>query len=606
MDASNTAVSGVTTRLHSPLHLVTAVVVLVLAALLVYAPSLRGGFVWDDDLYITQNPLVQSADGLRRIWLTTESRDYYPLTLTAFWLQWRLWGEQTFGYHAVNLGLHVINGLLLWLLLSRQRIRGAYLAAFLFVVHPVNVPSVAWICELKSVLAMTFALACLLFYWERERSGRFHWYALAIVAFLLALLSKTAVVMLPVVLLAHAWWRRGRIQSDDVRRTAPFFALSIALGLVTVWFQHHRALEGASVLGSGFVERCSAAGWAVWFYLWKALFPVRLSMIYEPWNLNAALRLGILPLGLLAAGAWLLWRAHTRWSRAVLFGVGAYIVMLLPVLGFVDQGFFAYSLVADHWQYVALPALCALVGTGCATFAASNSQRRARGVLAGTALLVVLLGWQARTRSAVFASDESLWRDTATQSPGAWIAHLNLANDLSRRGEDQLAARHYLRALEINPQSADAHFNLAVVLARHGKTKEAAAHLATACQISPRDVTWFEKLGSLLAKLNQFEQAAVFFAEAVRLNPTNSAAHYNLGIALEQSGKWEEAHTQLAEALRLTPTDGDVHYAFSRNLIQLGQMTEAVEHYREGLRYAPRSPQAGQTLTNLLAAGQRP
>jgi Flp pilus assembly protein TadD len=577
---------------------------LVLIAFLIYMPSLRGGFVWDDDLYITKNPLVQSADGLRRIWCTTESKDYYPVTLSLFWLQWRLWGGQTFGFHVVNLALHVVNSLLLWLLLGRQQIRGGWLAALLFVVHPVNVPSVAWVTEMKNVLAMTFALACLLFYLEHERTGQFRWYALAILAFLLALLSKSAVVMVPCVMLGYARWRHGRINRRDLRQTAPFFVLSIALGLVTVWFQRHRVLEGATVMSGGFVERCGAGGWAIWFYLCKAMFPMHLSMVYEPWTLNSALRLSFLPLGLLVICTWMLWRSHTRWGYAVLFGMGCYLVMLFPVLGFIDQGFYAYSLVADHWQYVALPALCALVAGGCATLAVNR--RCVACVLAGAALLVGFLGWQTRARCAVFASDETLWRDTVMKSPGAWVAHLNLANDLARRGEDEVAVSHYLRALEINPKSGGAHFNLAVVLARHGRLKEATAHLATACQIKPTDATWFDKLGSLFAEQKRFDQAAVCFAEAAHLDPNDAVAHYNLGIALGQLGKWEEAQGHLTEALRLTPTDGDVHYALARSLLRLGKLSEAVNHYREGLRYAPLSPQAGETFTNLLATGQHP
>jgi len=304
-------------------------------------------------------------------------------------------------------------------------------------------------------------------------------------------------------------------------------------------------------------------------------------------------------LGLLAAGVWLLWRTRRPWAWAVLAGLGCYGVMLAPVLGFFDQGFYAYSMVADHWQYVALPALCALVAGGCAALPANRW-------LTGVAVVVVLcLGWQARTRSAIFISDEAAWRDTVVNSPRAWVAHQNLANDLARRGEDEAAVRQYLLALDLNPRSADAQFNLAVVLERHGRTAEAAKHLGAACLLDASHAGWFDELGSLFARQDRYDQAAACFTEAVRLEPSASN-RYNLGIALAQLGQWGPARDQFTEALRLDPADADIHYALARSLLHVGRTNEAVDQYRAGLRQGPLSPQAAETLSNLLAAGQRP
>ena len=602
-DPAVNATSAGATASRNQWRTVLGAVILVALTVLLYRPALSGGFVWDDDTYIAQNSIIQSTDGLQRIWGTTESRDFYPVTLSLFWLEWHCWGTQTTGYHIVNLTLHLLNALLLWQVLQRLRVPGAWLAALLFAIHPLNVPSVAWLCELKNVLALFFALLTWQLYRKFDSGEGVGWYAAALLSFLLALLSKSAVAPWPLVMLACLGWQKGRLEWRDIRRMAPFVALSLGLGLVTIWFQHHRALEGATVLRSGFLTRLAGAGWAVWFYLFKALWPVQLSLLYEPWTLDPAARLGFLPLGLLAAGGWWLIRERRAWTRAVLLGFGCYVVLLLPVLGFIDQGFYAYALVADHWQYFALPALCALAGAAIATMAI-NPRLRPAAVLV-TVAVGVGLSFQTRVRSRIFVSDEAAWRDTVEKSPRAWVARLNLANDLARRGQDALAVHHYFQALEINPRSAETHFNLAVVLARHGRTQAAIRHLATACQIRPT-ASWFQKLGTFFAERGEFDRAAAVLSEAIQLNSALAPAHYDLGLVLARLGRWEAAQVQYTAALQLTPNDGDTHYALTRTLLQLGQTNAAVAHYRAGLQFAPNSLQAGATLTNLLTAGCQP
>src|ERR1019366_9406782 len=151
---------------------------------------------------------VKASDGLFRIWFTTAPPDYYPLTWTMWWLEWRLWGDNPTGYHVVNVLLHAANAILVWMILQRLKIPGAWLAALVFAIHPVNVATVAWISEQKNTLSMFF--------------------------YALALLGKTAVAMLPVILLGCVWWKRGKVQWKDVVRSLPFFVLSLFLGLVTI------------------------------------------------------------------------------------------------------------------------------------------------------------------------------------------------------------------------------------------------------------------------------------------------------------------------------------------------------------------------------------
>ena len=260
---------------------------LVILACLCYWPSLGGGFLWDDNALIADDPLIQSFSGLRGIWFSTIPYDYFPLTYTSFWLEWPFWGADPLGYRVINLLLHILSALLFWRLLGRLRVPGAWMGALLFAVHPVNVASVAWIAERKNTLSMVFYLASVLCWVESEGDrNRARWYAGALGFFVLAALSKSSVVMLPCVLLLLVWWKRGRIAWIDLWRTVPFFGVSLVTGLTTVWFQLHRSMAQADLQRTAepMWQRVLIAGHSLWFYLGKAVAPVRLSMIYPRWE----------------------------------------------------------------------------------------------------------------------------------------------------------------------------------------------------------------------------------------------------------------------------------------------------------------------------------
>src|SRR5262249_15286452 len=134
----------------------------------VYLPALHGGFIWDDEMLVSDNPLIKAPDGLSRIWFSTEPADYWPMTNSSFWGERHLWGTNTAGYHATNLILHIVESLLIWKILSKLSIPGGFIAALLFAVHPVNVESVAWISQRKNTLSLLFFLLSLLSFLNAE------------------------------------------------------------------------------------------------------------------------------------------------------------------------------------------------------------------------------------------------------------------------------------------------------------------------------------------------------------------------------------------------------------------------------------------------------
>jgi protein O-mannosyl-transferase len=575
-------------------------ILLVVLVFVAYLPALHGGFLWDDDALITENRVIKASDGLHRLWFTKELPDYYPLTESLWWLEWRVWGDRAAGYHVLNVLLHAVNALLVWAILVRLKIPGAWLTALVFALHPVNVATVAWISEQKNTLSMLFYALSILFYLHFYEKGRWRWYVFSLVAFLLALLSKSAVVMLPFVLLGCVWWTRGRVSWKDVLRSVPFFAASLVLGLFTVWFQY-RALGTTLVRTDGYLFRLAAAGWVLWFYLYKAVLPFGLMVIYPNWPINASHWGSYVPGALLVVCFWIFWRARGTWGRPLLFGLGYFVVTLFPVWGFFDQAFYRFSLVADHWQYYSIVGVIALVvAAGEDLCRRMGDSGRYRGTAAAVVVLAII-GVATRGRAGVYAADETLWRDTVAKNPKAWVAQLNLGNAVQRAGRIEEAMHFYEQTLEIKPDYAAAHLDLGMVLIKLGRPEAAISHYERALQINPGFVEAHYDLGNALLRLRRYPEAAGQWEQVVRLDPNSSEAHYNLASALYQTGRAQEAIGQYEEALRIRPDYARAHYNLAGALWQVGQLQEAIGHYEQALRINPDYAEAHVNLGIALA-----
>ena len=606
--------------------LVPGAALIILATSVVYLPALQNGFVFDD-LGITSNPIIPASDGLRRIWFTTEAPDYYPLTWSMWWLQWRWWGADPLGYHVVNVLWHAINAVLAWAVLRRLKIPGAWFSGLIFAIHPINVATAAWISEQKNTLSMLFYLVAILLYlrFDEERGSLSsdhgsQWYGLSLAAFLLALLSKNAVVMLPVVLLGCLWWRHGRVQWRDVLRSAPFFALSLVFGLVNIWFEHDQGTGEHMARSVGFLTRLAAAGWVPWFYLYKTLLPVHLTVIYPLWDVNPARWISYAPATVLVACFALFWWKRHTWGRPPLFGFGYFVVTLFPVLGFVDQGFYRFSLVADHWQYYSIIGVIALaVATGEPLFRRPGVPQAGRGeptpvrgalVPLGSGLtsvaVVAVLGAASWMRVSVYRSEETLWSDNVAKNPAAWAAQYNLGLALWQAGKLDDAIRHYRQALRLKPDYDEAHNNLGLALAAAGRPDEAMAEYRETVRLRPGNAEAHVNLGAALVRLGQPEQAIDHFREAVRLKPGLAIAHFNLASALQKSGRTAEAAVQYAEGLRLDPNQAAAHNNLGILLVRQGRIEEAIHQFESACRLDPNYAEPHYNLGSvLLRMGRR-
>jgi protein O-mannosyl-transferase len=411
--------------------------------------------------------------------------------------------------------------------------------------------------------------------------------------------------------------------------------VSLAMSLLTIWFQLHRAVQGHTIRTVSFAFRLATAGWVPWFYLGKALLPVNLTIVYPIWRVDTSQFLSYVP-GLIVIGSLVLfWRKRTSWGRALFLGWGYFVATLFPVLGFFDQAFFRATLVADHWQYYSIIGIIALVVAGAATICRHFGETARRfGVITSAALLILLGGatWQ---RAQLYANEEALWGDNLAKNPNAWIAHDNFGNALQRRGRLLEAREHFEQAvrlrpdfpeayndlgtnfgeegryeeaiaqfeqaLRIRPVFAEAHYNLGNALINLHQPADALAHYKLALQFKPDYPDAQHNMGVALAQVGRLPEAIGWFEEFVRSNPNDAPGRHDLGLALLQAGQYPEAIQQLEQALRIDPNYAEVHYDLGIALEQSGRSAEAIEHYQQALRIRPDYPEAQGRLSRLQA-----
>lgn len=612
-------------------------------AVALYFPSLRGGLLWDDQAHLLP-PSQLTIRGLRDIWLSLGAQQqYYPVLYSAFWLEGRLWGDTTLGYHLVNVVWHVSTAVVLVLILRRLGLRGGLLAGLLFLVHPVCVESVAWMSEQKNTLAGLFASSAVLVYLGFHGSRRRGAHGLATALFALALMTKSVTAPVPGVLLCILWWRQGRLRwREDVLPTLPWFAMGAAFGLLTAWNERTHVGASGDEFGLTLVQRTFLAGRVVVFYLSKLAWPSDLLFTYPRWTIDLHDWKNVVPLPALAAvSAVCIARFRTHRGPAALLAI--YVGTLFPVLGFLNVYPFVFSYVADHFQYfAAAAAFCGLAAWWTARANRWFASRNRLGTAIPAAVLItlaVLTQRQART----YASAETLYRTTLARNPDSWMAHNNLGVILGREpaAHDE-AVSHIRAAVRLRPSGPDLRFNLGNALAKRPETAaEAEQEFREALRLAPGFADAHNNLGKLLVSLRRPDEAVNEFRAAASSKPDFAEAHANLALALSVDptragealaefgaalsldpalipallgrgalearlpGKTDEAIADYSAALRIDPAQAEAHFQLGRLLAAAGDRSGALRQYEEALRLEP-DRQAVRALIDALRRDRRP
>src|SRR6267142_2303925 len=573
---------------------------LVVTTIFAYQPVWHGGFIWDDDAYITNNELLTAPDGLRRIWFSLDSpSQYFPLVYTMFRIEHALWGLNPTGYHCVNLLLHVANALLVWRVLTRLNVPGAWLAGAIFALHPVQVESVAWITERKNVLMGFFFLLTLLawiaFVDERLRR-QWIFYCLALIFYVLALSAKATACTLPAVLFLILWLQKKPITVRRLMQIVPFVVLGIGMGLLAVWWErYHQGTNRAVFTFLSPVDRVLVASRAVWFYLSKIFWPSNLTFIYPRWNISPADLLDYIWLlaGIAAGVAICFLRRYV--GRSVEVAAAFFVATLSPVLGFIMLFTFRYTFVADHYQYLACIGPIALAGAGIVSLSDKFTQYRAV-IVSAAWLIVACLGTLTWRQAATYTDIETLWRTTLAKNPESWMAHTNIGLVLFQRGQIDDAIAHYRSALQMQPDWWDAEYNLGTALSAKGQVDEAILHCEKAVSMRPTDPDAQVSLGNAVFQKGRTDEAISHYQKAMMLHPNHFLARYSLGHVLLEKGELDSAIQVCRSALLLRPSDADCHTTLAIALEEKGAPAEAIQHYQKALELAPRSI---PTLTNL-------
>ena len=577
---------------------------------LVYRPAWNGGFLWDDDDYITNNELLTAPDGLRRIWFSLDApSQYFPLTYTTFRLEHALWGLNPTGYHWVNLLLHVGNALLVWAVLARLKIPGAWLAGAIFALHPMQAESVAWITERKNVLMGFFFLLTLLAWtaFVEERTKRpWLFYGLALVLYLLALTAKTTACTLPAALFLILWLQKKPISWKRILQIIPFLILGLAMGALAMWWErYHQGTTRTLFTFLSPIERVLVASRAVWFYLSKLLWPSNLTFIYPRWDIapNRLLDYSWLFAGAALCLAIYLLRSRSRGiGRSVEVAAAFFVVTLSPVLGFIMLYTFRYTFVADHYQYLACIGPIALVSAGLVNLADTFKHARPfiLSVAFGVVGLLATLTWR---QAAMYSDIETLWRTTLARNPGCWMAHNNLGIVLFGKGQLDDAIAHYRTTLQMEPSFWDADYNLGSALLRKGKVDEAIFYCEKAVAMMPNDPDAQVALANALLQKGRIDEAIAHYQRAVAIRPDYFLARFGLSHALFEKGELDAAIHHSRAALSIQPDNPDCHTVLAVALDEKGQSAEAIQHYEKALEISPQSVSALNNLAWLLATG---
>lgn len=523
-----------------------------------------------------------------------------------------MWDGAVLPYHLVTIFCHALLALLIWRVLGKLNVPGAWLAAAVFALHPVHVESVAWLSEIKNTLSGVFAAAAMLAYlaYDEDRHRGSYFGALALFAF--GLMTKTAVVALPAALLIVFWWKRGSLRlRRDVLPLAPFFALGLIAAILTVWVEQKFCAEHGETFNFSLLERCLVAGRLFWFYLSNIFWPANLSLIYSAWTIDSSKWWQYLfPIGAVALMivCWLA-RKRSRAPLAVLLCFGAF---LFPVLGFFNLSFFMttsegapHSAIfrADHFQYLAdIPVIAFACAVGAELW------RRGRGLtrpilFASATLVLLLLTFLTTAQSRTYRDTETSFRNVVAKNPDSTTARNNLGNVLRGRGALDEAIEQYRRAIEIDPNYQFARVNLGVTLVQKGDPASAIPLLQEALRKNPNDPKACYSLGAALAQTGWPQEAIVCYNHALQLDPEFVDAHTNVANLLLDRGDNEGAMLHYRKAVELDPQSPMTHYNLAVAFARTGQIRDAVAELHTVLRIEPDYPDARSLLNDLDPGG---
>ena len=591
---------------------------LALLVLIAYWPATAGQFVWLDGRNLRPTELSTIWAGRWQDAKHYPMPQYHPVTYTTYWIENHLVGKDTngapppFSFHLVNLLLHCGVAVMAWLILRKMKVPGAWMAAALFAVHPINAETVSWISQRASVLAGLLFLGSIysyLFFADEDRKmepdQRWSLYGLSLVLFVLAMLSKSSAWAMPVCTLLLLWQQR-RFSLRHVALLFPFLLIAISLGLAAADFERDIGKAVGPDWNWTFGERLILAGQTLLFYLGKIAVPIRLSALYPKWPINI---FSLWPLLLIVAAGVAIVR---RFGRGLIVAVGCFIACLLPAMGFVNLSSMQYSLVNDHYAYLAvLPFVALLIGAVVQlSRVVIPSRSYVQTVVTLSAVLLLAAGSVTWAHTGVFGNSVTLWQDVVAKNSDSWFARARLAaawreqadadlTDGDKDASDQdlkLALVQVQSAAALNPADAQVQLIWGGILVRQNDSSAAVDHLRQATQIDPNLVEARVELATTLLSLKQYQAAIIAMDAALALDSQSSLIHRMLGEAYDGIGDAKRAVAEDNEAIRLDPQNFKARTQLANVLARAGDIKGAMTQMIIVTQLRPNDPAVWNTL----------
>ncbi len=583
------------------------VAVLAVVICIIFSGTVRNGFIWDDDDYIYKNPLLTEPGGLAKIWKSYYSPkfnpqentpQYYPLVFTTFYLEHKLWGLYPAGYHITNVLLHIANTILLLFVLRKLGFGWliSLITAAIFGIHPTQVESVAWATERKNVLAGLFYFSAFLCFLHFQDGAKIRYYIASLLLFVCALLSKTASVMLPVVLVLAAYLKERPIRKTIIY-AIPFFALSTAAGLVTLTLEHTMVGAKGAEWSFPLFERLLIVSHSIWFYIGKILWPHPISFIYGQWNINLHSVTSYLPLAGIILAAAALWIFRKKLGRFPAFASAYFVIVAAPALGFVSFYMMRYTFVADHFIYLASWSIMLLAVVVAAKILGRLPQNP-KLVIGAFATIAILVCFAVVTADEVrkFKNVQTLWEHTIAVNPKAWLAHNNLGVIYASQGQYEKALEHYKTTIELNPDYATAYNNAGVALVLMNQPAKAIDYYKKAIELRPDYGEALYNFAVAYSKLEKNNEAIEYFKKALQFQQENMSTWYNLAICLSKTNKVSEAAEAYRKAVELDPKYPEANYNLAVSYKLLGRLDDAAAYFKKALELRPNYLEAKHRL----------
>lgn len=560
---------------------------------------------WDDADFVTQNPWLRPLrlSGLFEFWLKPYRQVYSPIFFSSYALDIAISGFAPFTFHFINILLHTICGIFVFLFIRRilhawltprapaiAILFASWTATMLFLVHPLRVESVAWISSRKDVLSGAFAAIAVWAYIEycassRQSSRARHMYAASVIAFVLAGFSKSIVIGLPIALFAIDVWIVRSSTRMALLRAIPFLIISLIVAIATAVAQP----TPEYIRSFAAWKRLMVAGYGLAFYAFKFVLPIHLSPVYgiTPERIvSHPVNYAMAAIAIVAVAV-LIYLRRTRVSSAFALS------QLLPILGFIPFVYQFHSAVSDRYTYFAAVG----VSLGVAPMLVRVTRPSYRAVVLLILVVLAVLSWR---QCRIWRDSQTLWSYTVQVSPESATAQGNYGAVLIDAKQPEQGRDHLRRAIELDPHLSDAYVNLATIDLKDSRFSEALSFAQKAVELNARSLNGWSTLGAALLRLNRYDEARAALDRALALSPSSPAANQEMALLLKATGHPDEALGYMETSVKIQPTAFRYEWLGDYNA-ERGQSEQAIENYERSLAINPAASAVASKLQHLRA-----